>query len=109
MLDEMEHGTDDPEALAQLFKVDHLTTRMRRQAEGLIILSGAPPGRTWSEPVPVIDVVRGALAEVEDYQRIRVVTRTQDAVTGAAVTDIIHMLAELIENAALSTNASGRS
>src|SRR5205807_6612431 len=85
LIDALEQKASDPAALADLFSLDHLTTRMRRHAESLAILSGAPPGRTWSEPVPVIDVVRGALAEVEDYQRIRVVTRTRDAVTGSAV------------------------
>ena len=67
MLDEMERGTHDPEALAQLFQLDHLTTRMRRQAEGLIILSGAAPGRGWRQPVPLVEVLRGAIGEIEDY------------------------------------------
>jgi signal transduction histidine kinase len=108
LIDALEQKAADPAALADLFSLDHLTTRMRRHAENLIILSGAAPGRTWSEPVPVIDVVRGALAEVEDYQRIRVITRTQDAVTGAAVADMIHLLAELIENAALFSPSGTR-
>ena len=69
-LEGMQHRTTDPDALDDLFRLDHLTTRMRRHAEGLIILSGATPGRGWSKPVPLLDVVRGAAAEVEDYQRV---------------------------------------
>src|SRR5258708_3662640 len=69
MLDSMERATQEPEALADLFRLDHLTTRMRRHAEGLIILSGVTPGRGWREPVPVVDVLRAAIAPVEDYIR----------------------------------------
>jgi signal transduction histidine kinase len=108
LIDALERKAADPAALADLFLLDHLTTRMRRHAENLIILSGANPGRSWSAPVPVIDVIRGAAAEVEDYQRIRVVTRTQDTVTGAAVADMIHLLAELVENAALFSPSDTR-
>jgi signal transduction histidine kinase len=100
MLDEMERGTEDPEALAQLFKVDHLTTRMRRQAEGLIILSGAPLGRGWRQPVPIVEVLRGAIGEIEDYARVDLVTDSPDFIHGGAVADVTHLLAELIENAA---------
>ena len=99
LLDEMERATDDPDALAQLFRLDHLTTRMRRQAEGLIILSGAAPGRTWRQPVPVVEVLRGAIGEIEDFARVELVTDSPDFVQGTAVADVTHMLAELIENA----------
>ena len=99
MLDGMERGTDDPETLAQLFKLDHLTTRMRRQAEGLIILSGAPPGRSWRQPVPVIEVLRGALGEIEDFARVDLITDSPDFLKGAGVADVTHLLAELVENA----------
>ena len=98
-LDQMERRATDPEALDDLFKLDHLTTRMRRHAEGLIILSGAPPGRGWSAPVRIIDVLRGAVSEVEDYARVQVSTQSKAALSGSAVTDVIHLLAELIENA----------
>jgi Nitrate and nitrite sensing len=108
MLDAMERGTEDPDALAQLFRLDHLTTRMRRQAEGLIILSGAPPGRGWREPVPVVEVLRGAIGEIEDYARVDLITTHRDLVPGAAVTDVTHLLAELIENAALYSPPSTR-
>lgn len=99
MLDEMERGTHDPDALGQLFRLDHLTTRMRRQAEGLIILSGAAPGRGWRQPVQVVEVLRGAIGEIEDYVRVDLITDSPDYLQGAGVADVTHLLAELIENA----------
>ena len=101
MLDSMERRTSDPTALAELFRLDHLTTRMRRHAEGLIILSGSTPGRGWRDPVPVVDVLRAAVAEVEDYVRVDVTSDSRNMVAGSAVSDIIHLLAELVENAAV--------
>jgi len=108
LIDALEQKASDPATLADLFPLDHLTTRMRRHAEGLIILSGAAPGRSWSEPVPVIDVIRGAVAEVEDYKRVTVLTMAEDAVAGLAAADMIHLLAELIENATLSSPSGTR-
>jgi len=108
LIDALEQKASDPATLADLFPLDHLTTRMRRHAEGLIILSGAAPGRSWSEPVPVIDVIRGAVAEVEDYKRVTVLTMAGDAVAGLAAADMIHLLAELIENATLSSPSGTR-
>jgi signal transduction histidine kinase len=108
LIDALEQKASDPAALADLFSLDHLTTRMRRHAESLTILSGAAPGRSWSEPVPVIDVIRGATAEVEDYKRVTVLTRAEDAVVGSAVADMIHLLAELIENATLFSPSDTR-
>ena len=99
LLDGMERRASEPEELEDLFRIDHLTTRMRRHAEGLIILSGEPPGRTWRHPVPLMDVLRAAVAEVEDYTRIRVEARTRAALSGTAVADVIHLIAELAENA----------
>ena len=99
MLDGMERKSTEPEALEDLFRLDHLTTRMRRHAEGLTILSGAVSARGWRHPVPVIDVLRGGVAEVEDYTRVNVITQSRDGVAGAAVADVIHLLAELVENA----------
>ncbi|QXJ24317.1 sensor histidine kinase [Actinomadura graeca] len=100
MLDEMERGASDPKALEDLFRLDHLTTRMRRHAEGLVILSGTSPGRGWSKPVHVEDVLRAAVSEVEDYTRVEIVVVSgQAAVIGETVADVIHLLAELIENA----------
>jgi signal transduction histidine kinase len=106
LLDAMERRSEDPDTLSELFQLDHLTTRMRRHAEGLIILSGAAPGRGWRTPVPVIDVLRGAIAEVEDYTRVRVATQSADAVASSAVADVIHLIAELIENATTCSPAN---
>ena len=108
MLDSMERRSEEPDALAELFRLDHLTTRMRRHAEGLIILSGAAPGRGWRQPVPIVEVLRGAIGEIEDYTRVDIVTQSRDAVAGNAVADVIHLLAELIENAASYSPPSTR-
>ncbi|MFD5478877.1 nitrate- and nitrite sensing domain-containing protein [Streptomyces hawaiiensis] len=99
LLDAMERRTEDTEELADLFRLDHLTTRMRRHAEGLVILSGAAPSRQWRKPVQLMDVVRAAVAEVEDYERIEVRRLPRIAVTGPAVADLTHLVAELLENA----------
>ncbi|MGV9566873.1 nitrate- and nitrite sensing domain-containing protein [Streptomyces sp. NPDC003480] len=99
LLDAMERRTEDTEELADLFRLDHLTTRMRRHAEGLVILSGAAPSRQWRKPVQLMDVVRAAVAEVEDYERIEVRRLPRVAVTGPAVADLTHLVAELLENA----------
>ena len=99
LLDEMERTTSDPVALADLFRLDHLTTRMRRHAEGLLILAGVTPGRGWNNPVPVAEVLNAAVAEVEDYVRVDVICECADAVAGTAVNDVVHLLAELVENA----------
>ncbi|WP_327088249.1 nitrate- and nitrite sensing domain-containing protein [Nonomuraea sp. NBC_01738] len=100
-LDGMERSTEQPEELADLFKLDHLTTRMRRHAESLIILSDQTPGRGWRNPVPILDVLRAAVAEVEEYQRVEVLQPPALAVRGTAVTDVVHLVAELVENATL--------
>ncbi|WP_279329849.1 nitrate- and nitrite sensing domain-containing protein [Streptomyces sp. OS603R] len=100
LLDSMERRSDDPDELSDLFRLDHLTTRMRRHAESLIILSGAAPGRAWRKPVPLTDVVRAAVSEVEDYARVEVRQLAETSVAGAAVADLTHLLAEVIENAA---------
>lgn len=99
LLDTMERRTEDTDELADLFRLDHLTTRMRRHAEGLVILSGAAPSRQWRKPVQLMDVVRASVAEVEDYERIEVRRLPRVAVTGPAVADITHLVAELLENA----------
>jgi signal transduction histidine kinase len=101
LLDAMERRVSEPDELDDLFRLDHLATRMRRHAEGLIILSGQAPGRGWRNPVPAVDVVRAAAAEVEDYARVTVTPMPRVAVAGQAVADLIHLLAELIENATL--------
>ncbi|WP_431881402.1 nitrate- and nitrite sensing domain-containing protein [Micromonospora chalcea] len=98
LLDAMERREHDAEELEDLFRVDHLATRMRRNAENLIVLSGSTPGRAWRRNVPMVDVVRGAVAEVEDYTRVTVRPLGEVSLTGRAVGDVIHLLAELIEN-----------
>ncbi|MEU8618995.1 nitrate- and nitrite sensing domain-containing protein [Streptomyces sp. NPDC048623] len=100
LLDTMERRADDPNELGDLFRLDHLTTRMRRHAESLIILSGAAPGRAWRLPVPLTDVVRAAVSEIEDYARVEMSRLPETDVLGGAVADLTHLLAELIENAA---------
>ncbi|MVZ99896.1 HAMP domain-containing protein [Actinomadura sp. LD22] len=99
MLDAMERGTSDPDELENLFRLDHLTTRMRRHAEGLVILSGNQNVRGWSEPVAAEQLLRAALAEVEEYARVDVMALAPTLVSGAVVADVVHLLAELIENA----------
>ncbi|HEY2671531.1 MAG TPA: nitrate- and nitrite sensing domain-containing protein [Rugosimonospora sp.] len=99
LLDGMERREHDAEELDELFRIDHLATRMRRNAENLIVLSGAVAGRGWRNPVPMVDVIRGALAEVEEYARVTVLPIESAALAGRAVGDVIHLLAELIENA----------
>lgn len=100
VLDIMERRENDPQELRDLFRLDHLATRMRRYAENLLVLSGAAPGRAWREAVPMIDVVRGSLAEIEDYTRVDVMPLGEVALDGRAVSDVIHLIAELVENAA---------
>ncbi|MEU6485927.1 nitrate- and nitrite sensing domain-containing protein [Streptomyces sp. NPDC046887] len=99
LLDAMERRTEDTAELADLFRIDHLTTRMRRHAEGLVILSGSATSRQWRKPVQLMDVVRAAVAEVEDYERIEVRRLPRIGVGGPAVADLTHLLAELLENA----------
>ncbi|MFJ4603286.1 nitrate- and nitrite sensing domain-containing protein [Streptomyces griseoluteus] len=101
LLDTMERRTEDTDELADLFRLDHLTTRMRRHAEGLVILSGAAPSRQWRRPVRLMDVVRASVAEVEDYERVEVRRLPRVAVIGPAVSDLTHLVAELLENATL--------
>ncbi|GAA5078686.1 signal transduction histidine kinase [Thermocatellispora tengchongensis] len=100
LLDTMERRVEEPEVLEDLFKLDHLTTRMRRHAENLIILSDSAPARRWRDPVPLFDVVRAAVLEVEDYTRVTIAPMPNaPLLMGAAVTDVIHLVAELVENA----------
>ncbi|WP_344434132.1 nitrate- and nitrite sensing domain-containing protein [Actinomadura bangladeshensis] len=100
MLDTMERRRDiDVKELEELFRLDHLATRMRRNAENLIVLSGALPARGWRNSVPMVDVIRAAVGEVEDYTRVTVLPFGPVELAGRAVGDVTHLLAELIENA----------
>lgn len=101
IIDKLEKQASGSAELGDLFSLDHLTTRMRRHAESLTVLAGEAPGRSWSMPVPVVDVMRAAAAEVEDYKRVVVRSDAGQAIAAPAVTDMIHLLAELIENATL--------
>ncbi|WP_250558590.1 sensor histidine kinase, partial [Pseudonocardia lacus] len=99
IINQLEESEQDPDALAELFKLDHLATRVRRNAESLLVLSGEQPARVWSEPIPLRDVVRAAIAETEDLDRVVFLVGDEPAVAGSAVTDLTHLLAELTENA----------
>ncbi|MET9758977.1 ATP-binding protein [Streptomyces sp. NPDC006372] len=99
LLDELENEMEDPELLKGLFHVDHLATRIRRHAENLAVLGGAPSRRQWSNPVPMTEVLRSAIAEVEQYSRVKLVPPIDGTLRGHAVADVIHLLAELAENA----------
>lgn len=99
LVDTLERRTDDPDVLDDLFRIDHLTTRMRRHAESLIILSGSAPGRRWRRPVPVAEVVSSAVSEIEHYARVVVPPMPEVGVAADAVADVVHLIAELVENA----------
>ncbi|WP_263363670.1 sensor histidine kinase [Nocardiopsis quinghaiensis] len=101
LLDRMEREQEDPEQLSQLFKLDHLATRSRRNAENLLILGGEAPGRTWHRPMPLIDVLRGAISESGDYTRVKRERIARVHLNGPAVADVIHLVAELVDNAAM--------
>ncbi len=99
ILDKLEREEENPEQLDSLFQLDHLATRARRNAENLIILAGEQPGRQWRKPVRLSDVIRAAVAETEQYVRVRVNPVPDRALVGVAVADTIHLLAELVDNA----------
>jgi signal transduction histidine kinase len=99
VITDLELQERQPEVLEELFRLDHLATRIRRNAESLLVLSGDEPARRWGNPVPLGDVVRAAAAEVEDYRRVEVLVNEHIEVEGRAVADLAHLLAELIENA----------
>jgi anti-sigma regulatory factor (Ser/Thr protein kinase) len=99
LISEFERAELDPTTLANLFELDHLATRMRRNAESLLVLVGENGPRPWGRPLPVTDVIRAALSEVDDYRRVAM-RRVDDAhISGAVVAEVAHMLAELVENA----------
>jgi signal transduction histidine kinase len=99
LITELENNEADPDQLENLFKLDHLATRMRRNGENLLILAGEEPGRRWDQPVPLVDVMRAATSEVEQYERIELSGVPDAEIHGQAVTDLVHLLAELLENA----------
>ncbi|WP_330333623.1 ATP-binding protein [Streptomyces sp. NBC_00536] len=99
LLDELEDTVEDPDLLKELFHVDHLATRIRRHAENLAVLGGASSRRQWTRPIDLSEVLRSAVAEVEQYTRVKVVPPAGGTVRGHAVADVVHLLAELVENA----------
>ncbi|MDT0442647.1 nitrate- and nitrite sensing domain-containing protein [Streptomyces johnsoniae] len=101
LLNGLERRSESADDLADLIRLDHLTSRMRRHAEGLVILSGAAPARQWRKPELLMDVIRAAVDEVEDYERIEIHRLPSFSVAGGAVADLVHLVAELLENATL--------
>jgi len=101
MIDNLEQTEADPDRLGHLFSMDHLVTRMRRNSENLLLLAGHENPRKWSEPVSLADVARAAISEIEQYNRITLNIPPGIAVAGGAVSDVAHLLAELIENATM--------
>ncbi|MEW2418912.1 nitrate- and nitrite sensing domain-containing protein [Streptomyces sp. NPDC046866] len=99
LITDLENNEADPDQLENLFRLDHLATRMRRNGENLLILAGEEPGRRWDQPVPLVDVLRAASSEVEQYERIELAGVSEAEIHGQAVTDLVHLLAELLENA----------
>ncbi|MES5817273.1 nitrate- and nitrite sensing domain-containing protein [Streptomyces sp. RG80] len=99
LITDLENNEADPDQLENLFRLDHLATRMRRNGENLLVLAGEEPGRRWDQPVPMIDVLRAASSEVEQYERIELSGVPEAEIHGRAVTDLVHLLAELLENA----------
>ncbi|MFF4954698.1 ATP-binding protein [Streptomyces chattanoogensis] len=101
LLDELEHAVEDPDLLKGIFHVDHLATRTRRHAENLAVLGGAISRRQWTRPISMIEVLRSAIAEVEQYPRVKLVPPIEGHLQGHAVADVVHLLAELVENASV--------
>jgi signal transduction histidine kinase len=101
MIDAMEQNEDDPDRLAKLFSMDHLVTRMRRNSENLLVLAGEEPVRKWTESVPLTDIARAAASEIEQYSRVALAVQPGIMISGQAAADVVHLLAELIENATL--------
>lgn len=99
LITDLENNEADPDQLESLFRLDHLATRMRRNGENLLVLSGEEPGRRWDQPVPLVDVLRAASSEVEQYERVELSGVPEAEIHGLAVTDLVHLLAELLENA----------
>jgi hypothetical protein len=99
LIDDLEQGEQDSERLANLFQMDHLATRMRRNSENLLVLAGHELSRRWSEPVALVNVLRAAVSEIEHYERVIPDMQPGISVRGQAVNDVVHLLSELAENA----------
>ncbi|MGC0406403.1 signal transduction histidine kinase [Streptomyces sp. SAI-126] len=99
MITDLEGSEADPDQLENLFQLDHLATRVRRNGENLLVLSGEAPVQQWDQPLPLVDVLRAAVSEVEQYERIQLSGLPETEIDGRAVNDLVHLLAELLENA----------
>jgi signal transduction histidine kinase len=99
LIDSLEQGEQDSNRLSSLFRLDHLATRMRRNSENLLVLAGHEASRRWSQPVPLVDVLRAAISEIEQYERVVLNVQPGISVAGQAVNDVVHLVAELVENA----------
>jgi signal transduction histidine kinase/outer membrane murein-binding lipoprotein Lpp len=99
LIDSLEQGEQDSNRLGSLFRLDHLATRMRRNSENLLVLAGHEASRRWSQPVPLVDVLRAAISEIEQYERVVLNVQPGITVSGQAVNDVVHLVAELVENA----------
>jgi signal transduction histidine kinase len=105
LIDDLEQGEQDPDRLSSLFQMDHLATRMRRNSENLLVLAGHDASRRWNQPVALVDVLRAAVSEIESYERVTLNVQPGIAVRGHAVNDVVHLLAELAENATSFSSA----
>jgi signal transduction histidine kinase len=105
LIDDLEQGEQDPDRLASLFQMDHLATRMRRNSENLLVLAGHEATRRWNQPVALVDVLRAAVSEIEQYERVTLNVQPGISVRGHAVNDVVHLLAELAENATSFSSA----
>ncbi|GGZ99694.1 nitrate- and nitrite sensing domain-containing protein [Streptomyces echinoruber] len=104
-LDRLEREHTDPDVLQGLYELDSVASQLRRYEENLVIISGERPGRTWSEPVALVDILHSAVGEVAEYQRVEVHTDEEVCLAPPAVADVIHLLAELIDNATVYSPA----
>jgi hypothetical protein len=105
LIDDLEQGEQDAERLSNLFQMDHLATRMRRNSENLLVLAGHDASRRWNQPVALVDVLRAAISEIEQYERVTLNVQPGIAVRGPAVNDVVHLIAELAENATSFSSA----
>ncbi|MFF1303676.1 nitrate- and nitrite sensing domain-containing protein [Streptomyces sp. NPDC058307] len=108
LITSLEGKEADPDQLENLFMLDHLATRVRRNGENLLVLGGETPAQQWDQPLPLVDVIRAAASEVEQYERVELAGVPEAEIHGRAVTDLVHMLAELVENATTFSSPQSR-
>ncbi|MEU1476714.1 nitrate- and nitrite sensing domain-containing protein [Streptomyces sp. NPDC005760] len=108
LITDLEGKEADPDQLENLFRLDHLATRVRRNGENLLVLGGETPAQQWDQPLPLVDVIRAAASEVEQYERVELSGVPEAEIHGRAVTDLVHLLAELLENATTFSSPQSR-